>query len=647
MMIMREQQMQKRNSNYENPLTSQNPYLKEINHQSENKIVQNYQKDGNTNAAQKIVRKESIKRQKSKILSKIENYTINHSNEKFQPSIGLVKQKSRRSITNNNKNSTESIPECLKIDNLNKNDKKKRIKDILRNKLGIVNINELVLGKMRKFDEDQDVQQLKMKDKNGMKDEEQNQKIIFSDIYKFKGILGIGMFGVVILVINIKDQCQRALKIIYKTRLNDEETEVIKTESEILQKLRQKQNIVQFYKMFEGKSYIFIEMDYIAGGQLKRIYEKRLQHEKNQDYYKFQLQDLKVKDETQHADEFYESKIDLQKSLFSDEEASIIVKGILQGLVGIHELDVIHRDIKPENIMLEKIENQTSIDIKIVDFGLSAKYKGNQKQQIDDKIGTLLFMAPEQISMQNYGKKIDMFACGIVLYYLFCGKHPIYVYGDTQIIYKKKLMTIEPEKWHYPSYISNLAKDFISRICRISQIQRYDAKRALQHPWITRNSNDKIPLTRTEEMQQFDTHQTLSKLIRAVTFLSIVKNNINPPVVIANELDKFSEQIKIINDLNPQFTESYANETHQPFSSKGMTFSYLDKIKQDCASNSDFTEFNSFTLSSFLGNQDKTAITESSKRILSQDQKRGKNLNHKTSKMEQKQEVKWVLQALH
>jgi len=47
-----------------------------------------------------------------------------------------------------------------------------------------------------------------------------------------------------------------------------------------------------------------------------------------------------------------------------------------------------------------------------------------------------------------------MFACGIVLYYMLCGKHPIYDYGDNQIKYKLKVTTIEPEKWHYPSYIN-------------------------------------------------------------------------------------------------------------------------------------------------------------------------------------------------
>ena len=57
------------------------------------------------------------------------------------------------------------------------------------------------------------------------------------------------MYGVVILVQNLLEDCLRALKIIYKSRLNEEECGVIKTESEILEKLKQQSNIVQFHQV--------------------------------------------------------------------------------------------------------------------------------------------------------------------------------------------------------------------------------------------------------------------------------------------------------------------------------------------------------------------------------------------------------------
>jgi serine/threonine protein kinase len=60
----------------------------------------------------------------------------------------------------------------------------------------------------------------------------------------------------------------------------------------------------------------------------------------------------------------------------------------------VHGLDIIHRDLKPENIMIRNKELKYDC-IVIVDFGLSAKFRAAEKFSIDDKIGTLLFMAPE------------------------------------------------------------------------------------------------------------------------------------------------------------------------------------------------------------------------------------------------------------
>ena len=98
-----------------------------------------------------------------------------------------------------------------------------------------------------------------------------------------------------------------------------------------------------------------------------------------------------------------ETEQQLTEPLFTEEETAKIVRGILQGLTQVHGLDIIHRDLKPENIMIRN-EELTSDSVVIVDFGLSAKFKATEKFALDDKIGTILFMAPEQISNQSYGK---------------------------------------------------------------------------------------------------------------------------------------------------------------------------------------------------------------------------------------------------
>ena len=76
-------------------------------------------------------------------------------------------------------------------------------------------------------------------------------------------------------------------------------------------------------------------------------------------------------------EDVYAHKIQLRNSIFTDEEASQIMRGIITGLVQVHELDIIHRDIKPENILLVKNDMLCSEYIKIVDFGLSAKFRAN------------------------------------------------------------------------------------------------------------------------------------------------------------------------------------------------------------------------------------------------------------------------------
>lgn len=95
-----------------------------------------------------------------------------------------------------------------------------------------------------------------------------------------------------------------------------------------------------------------IEMEYVEGGQLKKRFKKSL----------------------------------------SEQEVSTIMRNILEGVNFIHEREYIHRDLKPENILLS---NKTGCDIKIVDFGLSAFHRVLSFQQINDKIGTLIYMAPE------------------------------------------------------------------------------------------------------------------------------------------------------------------------------------------------------------------------------------------------------------
>ena len=223
----------------------------------------------------------------------------------------------------------------------------------------------------------------------------------------------------------------------------------------------------------------------------------------------------------------------MTKPLFSEEEASQILKSMLTGLHQVHQQNLLHRDIKPENVVLggnlkpdpnaESLAHTTVFtDLRVIDFGFSAATKLSKWDDLDSNVGTTLFMAPEQISTRTYGKKIDVYACGITLYYLLAGHHPLFRLTDTTKQFQNKVANIGPEYWNYPPFISDLAKDFIQRLCSISQSTRYEAKLALEHPWITRNLNSSIPRTFETDVYHLKHEQKLLKGVRLLTFLAIV-----------------------------------------------------------------------------------------------------------------------------
>ena len=178
------------------------------------------------------------------------------------------------------------------------------------------------------------------------------------------------------------------------------------------------------------------------------------------------------------------------------------MKSLLEGVAYVHARDIIHRDLKPDNILLANADlNNPSV--KIVDFGLSAEQ--NYRNRHNEKAGTPIYMAPEQITKKNYSKKVDLWACGIIAYQLLaCGQHPLHVPGD--LYYYKKLASIDekPIDWFFPENFSPLAKDFFSNLCTYPPTKRYDAVTALKHPWITRKVGDEIPLSHQDTIAMYE-----------------------------------------------------------------------------------------------------------------------------------------------
>ncbi len=116
----------------------------------------------------------------------------------------------------------------------------------------------------------------------------------------------------------------------------------------------------------------------------------------------------------------------------------------------LHDHGIVHRDLKPGNIFLE---NGT---VKVGDYGLSKFISGSQRTAQTQSVGTVHYMAPE-ISTGNYGKQIDVYASGIILYEMLTGRVPFDGESAGEILMKH--LTSPPDLTRLPGdYLPIVAK---------------------------------------------------------------------------------------------------------------------------------------------------------------------------------------------
>lgn len=113
-----------------------------------------------------------------------------------------------------------------------------------------------------------------------------------------------------------------------------------------------------------------------------------------------------------------------EKSNYSEVDAMKIMKSLLQILFHMHLNQIIYRDIKPENILLTysysiywNSKGNSGLSVKIINLGLSKKVEGAKLEKAC--CGSPGHIAPEVINKEGYGKKADVYSCGIILYTLY------------------------------------------------------------------------------------------------------------------------------------------------------------------------------------------------------------------------------------
>jgi eukaryotic-like serine/threonine-protein kinase len=91
-----------------------------------------------------------------------------------------------------------------------------------------------------------------------------------------------------------------------------------------------------------------------------------------------------------------------------------------EGVAAAHRHGIIHRDLKPENLLLS-----SQGVIKVIDFGLAKLSDWGLKTTVEQKLGTALYMSPEQIRAKPPDPRMDVYALGLVLYEGLAGRHAL------------------------------------------------------------------------------------------------------------------------------------------------------------------------------------------------------------------------------
>ncbi len=119
------------------------------------------------------------------------------------------------------------------------------------------------------------------------------------------------------------------------------------------------------------------------------------------------------------------------------ERAVDVIRQVLSGLAYAHEQGIIHRDIKPANIMVTP-KAPLGVHVRILDFGLARLREASTSLTDGLAVGTPSYMAPEQCRGDTLDARVDLYACGIVLFEMLAGRKP-YVAKDPIEIVKMQL----------------------------------------------------------------------------------------------------------------------------------------------------------------------------------------------------------------
>ncbi|XP_036222983.1 calcium/calmodulin-dependent protein kinase type II alpha chain isoform X4 [Bactrocera oleae] len=304
----------------------------------------------------------------------------------------------------------------------------------------------------------------------------------FSDNYEIKEELGKGAFSVVKRCVQKSTQFEFAAKIINTKKLTARDFQKLEREARICRKLHHP-NIVRLHDSIQEENYHYLVFDLVTGGEL--------------------FEDIVAR-------EFY-----------SEADASHCIQQILESVNHCHQNGVVHRDLKPENLLLASKAKGAAV--KLADFGLAIEVQGDHQAWFGFA-GTPGYLSPEVLKKEPYGKSVDIWACGVILYILLVGYPPFWD-EDQHRLYSQ----IKAGAYDYPSpewdTVTPEAKNLINQMLTVNPNKRITAAEALKHPWICQRERVASVVHRQETVDCLKKFNARRKLKGAILTTMLATRN--------------------------------------------------------------------------------------------------------------------------
>uniref|UniRef100_A0A915AB63 Calcium/calmodulin-dependent protein kinase type II n=1 Tax=Parascaris univalens TaxID=6257 RepID=A0A915AB63_PARUN len=306
----------------------------------------------------------------------------------------------------------------------------------------------------------------------------------FSDNYEVKEELGKGAFSVVRRCVQKRTGLEFAAKIINTKKLSARDFQKLEREARICRKL-QHPNIVRLHDSIQEEAFHYLIFDLVTGGEL--------------------FEDIVAR-------EFY-----------SEADASNCIQQVLDGVYFCHRNDVLHRDLKPENLLLASKAKGAAV--KLADFGLAIEVQGETEAWFGFA-GTPGYLSPEVLKKDPYGKPVDIWACGVILYILLVGYPPFWD-EDQHRLYAQ----IKAGAYDYPSpewdTVTPEAKNLIDSMLTVNPKKRITAEQALKVPWICNRERVASVMHRQDTVDCLKKFNARRKLKGAILTTMIATRNLS------------------------------------------------------------------------------------------------------------------------